>query len=594
MSQFNQYPVGPCQSAIAQHIYSVLSSLTEEGKSLSLDAVAIARLLEQPPDSTLGDYALPCFRFAKELRLAPPAVAAVLQEKLPTDGWIAAAATAGAFLNIRVNQEMLASATLSRALSDAPLSALQNNESNRSKRVMIEYSQPNTHKEFHVGHGRNVCLGNALVRLFRACGYQVLSTNYYGDEGTHIATVIWHMQQEKLTAPSADRGEWLGQVYVQSKQKLASASDEERARYIKEISEVHRQIENKSGETFALWQETRGWSLASFEDIYRWLGVEFDVIFYESEVSEEAQEIVEEYYKKGVFILDQGAIGVDLKQWKLGFCILRKSDGNTLYATKDLALARQKFDQYKIDRSINVVGAEQIHHFKQVFKVLDLMGFKQAQQCYHLSYGLVVLPEGKMSSRDGTSIPFKRLKSLVSDELSTILTRYKDEWSETEIASTSQKLALGAIKYGMIATDPTKELVFNANDWVSFEGNSGPYLMYSYARVRSILRKGAEQGCYSNMEHCTQLRHPAEHALVRYLYDFPDVVTAACETYRPSTLANHLFQMCQALNSFYGAVSVLKAESPEMISARLALLSAFAATLKSGLDLLGIDVAERM
>lgn len=595
MSQLSQYPLGPCQNELGLKIHKALCEMREEGSEISLSPAEIGRLLEQPPDSKLGDFALPCFRFAKELRLSPAVIATKLQETLTPGAWLASTTTAGAFLNIKINQETAAKTSLQLAISGNLLSALNSNERNRAKRVMIEYSQPNTHKEFHVGHGRNVCIGNALVRLFRACGYQVMSTNYYGDEGTHIATVIWHLQQENLLAPAnCDRGEWLGQMYVNSKQKLANATAEDRKTYLQQISEVHRQIESKSGPTFKLWEETRRWSLDSFENIYHWLNVDFDVIFYESEVSAESQEIVDEYYKKGLFVLDQGAIGVDLKDFKLGFCILRKSDGNTLYATKDLALARQKFERYKIDRSINVVGAEQIHHFKQVFKVLELMGFEQAQQCYHLSYGLVVLPEGKMSSRDGTSVPFKSLQTLVVNELDGLLTRYKNEWTDEEISETAQKLSSGAIKYGMIATDPSKELVFNANDWVSFEGNSGPYLMYTFARARSILRKGAEIGHLPSYDVCKSLTHTAEHALVRYIYDLPEVVAISCESYRPSTLANHLYQMCQAFNTFYGAVSVLKAETPELIGARLALLEGFSIALKQGLELLGIGVAERM
>jgi arginyl-tRNA synthetase len=283
-----------------------------------------------------------------------------------------------------------------------------------------------------------------------------------------------------------------------------------------------------------------------------------------------------------------------LKPFKLGFCILRKSDGNTLYATKDLALARRKFDEFKIDRSIYVVGDEQNHHFRQVFKVLELMGFPQATQCHHLSYGMVVLPEGKMSSRAGTSVSFRQLVDEVQGAINKILAKYAGEWSAAEIETAGHLLAGGAIKFGMVSTDPQKEIVFNLDDWVSFEGASGPYLMYAYTRVRSILRKAAEQGARPDLAGASGLTAEAETELLRYLYDFDQVVAAAAETYKPSLLATHLYYTCKAFNRFYVDVPVLKAETERLRGARLALIDAFGRTLAAGLGLLGITPPERM
>lgn len=592
MDATQRYELDNCRLELGKKIHAALAALLN-GNAANFSAESLGRLLEQPPDTTLGDYALPCFRFAKELRLPPAKVASDLAATLSKDGWVDRAVATNAFLNIFVNPRQLATAVLDGAVSGTMLRQLANTPANRNTRVMIEYSQPNTHKEFHVGHTRNVCLGNALVHLFRACGYQVASANYLGDDGTHIATVLWYLLQNKLEAPKEQRGAWLGSMYAQAKKAVEEQSKSRAAEVQAELSAVHRQIESKQGDTYKLWQDTRAWSLEAFDEIYAWLDVNFDFVFFESEMTEEAQAIVDEFLAKGLFVLDQGAIGMDLKPHKLGFCILRKSDGNTLYATKDLALARRKFKNHSIDRSINVVASEQNHHFKQVFKILELMGFEQAKQCYHLSYGLVMLPEGKMSSRDGTSVSFDSLRQLMISHLLKILEKYRGEWSDQEINEAAHRLCDGAIKYGMIATDPAKEIIFNLEDWLSFDGNSGPYLMYSYTRAQSVLRKAQEiNAAPQNLP--DELSEPSELALLRYLYDFPAVVAQAAETYRPSHLATHLYYMCKALNRFYADVSVLKAETEAKRGARLALLQAFAHTLKAGLALLGITPPERM
>jgi len=594
MSALTQYALDPARRDLGQRIHAALVRLLPDGASLSLAAADISRLLEQPPESKLGDYALPCFRFAKELRLSPQATAQALAAGLQTGGWLGHVEVANAFLNLFTVKSELARAVLPAVLSGKSFELPRENAAHAATRIMVEYSQPNTHKEFHVGHVRNVCLGNALVRLFRYNGYQVTATNYYGDEGTHIATCLWYIIRFGKEPPAVGRGEWLGRMYAESKRQLAEANETTRTAMAAEISAIHHQIEAKRGDAYELWCETRQWSLDDFAAIYDWLDVHFDVLFYESELTEEAQELVDEYLKRGVFVEDQGAVGVDLKPFKLGFSILRKRDGNTLYATKDLVLARRKFEKYAIDRSIYVVADEQNHHFKQVFKVLELMGFKQANRSHHLSYGMVVLPDGKMSSRSGTAVAFSSLRELMLTHLGEFLKKYESEWTPTEIAETAHRLCDGAIKYGMIATDPAKEIVFNLEDWLSFDGNSGPYLMYSYARTRSILRKAEAQGFLPDAAALGELTHPTEHELLRFLYDFNDVVGAATEGYKPSLLATHLYHMSKAFNRFYADLSILKAESETLRAARLALTAAFARTLFEGLALLGIRPPERM
>ncbi len=587
----------PCRADLASRLHGLMSAMVVTGAPLSLPISAIYRLLEKPPEAALGDYAFPCFRFAKELGCKPPDIAAKLAEKLAIAddaSWVREAKVVGAFLNIFIKQEKLAGACLSAIADGSYFRRFQEHAEHAKTRVMIEYSQPNTHKEFHVGHGRNICLGNSVVRLYRYLGYDVISANYPGDEGTHIAKVLWYLRRERLTPPVADRGAWLGRVYVAANRTLAEAQEEEKATYEREVSDILRAIESKQGEVYDLWRETRQWSLEDFYRIYEYMDVDFDQYFFESEVSADSQLIVDEFLNKGVFKEDQGAIGVDLKDYKLGFMIVRKSDGNTLYATKDLVLARRKFADYHIDRSIYVVADEQNFHFRQVFKTLELMGFEQAKQCYHLSYGMVTLPEGKMSSRSGNSVTFMDLVRAVEVELDKILSKYAETWTAEERLRTRHQLTVGAIKYGMLNTDPVKNIVFQFDEWLSFEGNSGPYLMYSYARTQSILRKATDEGMQMAAADAAVLQNAEEFELLRYLYDFNSVVEAAAENYRPSLLTHYLFETCKAFNRFYGNLSVLKADTEAERSARLALVNAFGSVLKRGLHLIGITPPERM
>ena len=600
MSALSTFSYDPAKVSLADSLFQALQKI-EPNVPAELNVVDFFKTLEQPPEKSLGDYALPCFRFAKAIKKNPNEVATELKRHLEeaNNPWVESVVLKGAFLNIFTNQKQVAKSIVPSLVSGEGFNLLKKNAERNKTNVMIEFSQPNTHKEFHVGHGRNVCLGDSICRLFIYNGYKVIAANYIGDEGTHIAKCLWgvdHYTGSDKLEDMENKAEWLGQRYVEANNKLKDAAADEtlKAQYHKEISTILKEIENKSGKYYETWKVTRQYCLDDFDRIYKWLDVKFDHFFYESEVSEDSQKIVDEYLKKGVFKEDQGAIGMDMSDKKLGFFMVRKTDGTTLYGTKDLALAAVKFNKYQIDRSIYVVASEQNHHFKQVFYALEKMGFPQASKCYHLSYGMVVRPDGKMSSRSGNSFTFLQLIDLVINEINVYLEKYKGEWDEARMRDTAHKLAVGAIKYGMLQADPVKEIVFDPKEWVSFEGNSGPYLMYSYARTQSILTKAAEQGIKASFDHLDLLTHETERDLMRHLYDFNQVTISACENYRPSTLANHLFFTCKAYNRFYTELSVLKAETEELKSARLSLLKAFADTLKTGLYLLGMTPPEKM
>ena len=571
------------------------SILTTEYKYEAWDSSEITGLIEQPPNPELGDYALPCFSFSKSLRRSPALIASELADKLqkyllPNAPFTLIQAR-GPYLNFTVSAAAVAGAVLSDIFHG---NYFKEHSSIKRERVMIEYSQPNTHKGFHVGHLRNVALGDSLCRIYLYNGYDVVGANYIGDIGSHIAKCLWYLRNHNTADPPENyRGEWLGELYANAVRKLEAAEGQEKISFQDELSQLLQKIDAKDAEIYEDWETTREWSMKDFHEIYEWLDVKFDHFFYESEVDEEGRQIVIEGEKNGIFKKSEGAIGIDLEAEGLGFFMLLKSDGNTLYSTKDLALARQKFDNFDVKRSIYVVGAEQTLHFKQVFATLKRMGYKQAEQCFHLPYALVMLPEGKMSSREGNVILFSQLrKEIVESIQSTHLEEHRKDWSRKELDETSQKIAVAAIKYGMLNQDSNKNIVFSMDDWLVSEGDTGTYLVYAYVRIRSIGRKISRK--VSADVDFSLLSHPNEKKLLRQMLDFNKTVFNAGEQFRPSLLARMLYEFSKDFSRAYNTCSVMHAETEQLQAARLLLFHCVAETLQQGLNLLGITPPERM
>ena len=597
----------PFATAISELLAEGLKAAGVEDAATTSTA-SIAARVEQPPDTSLGDYAFPCFTLAKALRKAPPAIAvelaAALTPRLADAPLLTGVEAAGPYLNFRVDMTEMARRTLPAILSGA---YFQVKVGQARAKVMVEYSQPNTHKAFHVGHMRNVALGDALVRIMEYNGHPVIAANYIGDVGTHIARCLWfHLQhRDELGAasepPPGDhpeaRGEWLGELYTAATRRIEEAPEELKAQSMREVSSVLQALESGQGEVHALWRETRQWSLEAFDEIYRWLGARFDHVFYESEMEAGGREAVEAGLAQGVFAHSQGAVGVDLEEHGLGFFLVLKADGTTLYSTKDLALARIKFERFGIEESIYVVGAEQTLHFKQVFKALELLGYPQAAQCHHLPYGLVMLPGGKMSSRAGNTILFSTLREEMDAFIhGNYLEEHRGDWSDAEIAETARRIAVAAIRYGMVKQDPSRSIVFNMEDWLVSEGDTGTYLCYASTRIRSILRQVAEaKGLEPDpTADPALLIHENERTLIRSLHDFNRIVARASEILRPNMVANALFKLCKDFSRAYATCSVLHAESGELAHARLMLFAATGKLLHEGLGLIGIVPPDRM
>lgn len=591
----------PIRLHVATRIHQAATLLLGDAGAISI--LDIYKQLVEPPNPAVGDFAFGCFLLAKVLKQPPPAVAKKLEESLGQDPYISVAKATGPYLNLTLT---------GNALGETVLAPILKQESFRRKftsdnpRTMIEYSQPNTHKELHVGHMRNMCLGHSLVLMLRYAGHDVVASTFPGDQGTHVAKCLWYMKyHNQEAAPLTHKGEWLGRMYSKAHLKLEDDNGTpQEAINREELTQILKQLEAKKGEFYDLWVETRQWSIDLMKSVYAWAGIHFDIWYYESEVDAASMALAQKLLSDGKLVRSEGAVGMDLEAENLGFCMLLKTDGTGLYATKDVELARRKFEDYKIEKNIYVVDVRQALHFKQVFKVLEKIGFEQAQKCFHLQYNFVELPDGAMSSRKGNIVPLTdlvhQMEQMVKDQY---LSRYNGEWPESEVNEVATRVAMGAINYGMLKMDTNKKIVFDMAEWLKLDGESGPFIQYSYARIRSLVAKVSgvanvpgEENVAVNLEKVQWdlLKEPAERVLATSLMHFNSTVISAAETYKPSSLCTYLYELAKKFNSFYHDCPISKAPSPEIRDMRLALSQATGLVLKQGLALLAIPVPERM
>ena len=580
----------PLRLLLTEALFKVISNL-----GVNLQKTEIYNQLVEPPNADLGHLAFGCFILAKNLKKAPAVAALELKALIGDIDQVTTIEAAGPYLNFKFSSQILAEKVVTPAITT---DLFKRRLTENNPKGMIEYSQPNTHKEIHVGHMRNLCLGDSLIKLLRYSGHEIISTTFPGDVGTHVAKCLWyiknHIGLDVLNSKRSDsnRGEWLGQMYSAANIKL---EDEEKSEKFetnkKQLTEILKQLENQDGEFFDLWKETRQWSIDLMHKVYKWAGVEFDVWYWESDVDADSVKMIKKYFDEGKLVQSQGAIGLDFESDNLGFCMLLKTDGTGLYATKDIELARRKFQDHHIEKSIYVVDVRQALHFKQVFKALEVLGFPQAKNCFHLQYNFVELPDGAMSSRKGNVVPLMHLVNQMKMHVCTeYLSRYND-WTASEIETVSDCVAQGAIKYGMLRQDTNKKIVFDMKEWLKLDGESGPFIQYSYARIQSIIKKFSVD--IKNFDGAL-LADPSEIKLMQHLMNFNSVVLVAADNYRPSALCTYLYEAAKKFNVFYHECSIGKAETEELKKSRLALSMATAQILKQGLALLGIPVPEKM
>lgn len=546
------------------------------------------------PNIEVGHIAFPCFPYAKVLRKGPPIIAKELAEKLPASDLVEAAQPAGPYLNFTIALNQLGALVCEPILSG---DYFQRKLTEGAPKTMIEYSQPNTHKEVHVGHMRNLALGDALIRLHRYSDYDIVSSTFPGDVGTHVAKALWYMKFHNTDpVPEKNKGAWLGTMYSQGSILLDEelGTDEEHENRA-QLTKILKELEAGEGEYYDLWVETRQWSIDLMKEVYDWADVEFDVWYWESDVDSPSVKLARELYEKGLLIESEGAIGMNLEEDGLGFAMMLKGDGTGLYATKDVELARRKFEDFGIEKSVYVVDKRQEHHFKQVFKVLEKIGFEQAKDCYHLKYDFVELPDGPMSSRKGNIVPIMRL---IDNMERAIYENYlakqveQGELTEEEAPQIAAAVAKGAIKYGMVRLDTSKKIVFVMDEWISLQGDSGPYQQYTYARINSLCRKQGfdPQGPID----WSILPDPREVELMVRAAQFNDVVLQAAQRYKTSMLTGYLYDFAKLYNNLNNAVIIRDIEDPVLKNTRLALHMVVAQIIRQGLALLGIPVPERM
>ncbi|MGE9744328.1 arginine--tRNA ligase [Bdellovibrio bacteriovorus] len=548
----------------------------------------IYKALVNPPKSDLGDLAFGCFILAKALKAAPPQVATAVAAQMKG----ATAVAAGPYINIRFDEQTHGEQVLATILDG---SYFKKPLMEKSPKTMIEYSQPNTHKELHVGHMRNLCLGDAIVRMLRYSGREIVSSTFPGDMGTHVAKCLWYMKKHNQEpVPETEKGEWLGRMYSKANLLLEDQNGTPQEDINRqELTAILHQLEGKTGPYYDLWLETREWSIELMKKVYAWADVTFDEWYFESEMDSPSAAWVKQLYAEGKLEMSQGAIGKDLESEKLGFCMLLKSDGTGLYATKDLLLAKHKFEDVKIEKSVYVVDMRQALHFKQVFRVLEILGFEQAKNCFHLQYNYVELPDGAMSSRKGNIVPLRELVHRMEDHVkTTYLSRYKGEWSEEDVEKIAGQVAKGAIFYGMLRMDTNKKIVFDMNEWLKLDGESGPFVQYSYARISSLGRKFPRTA--GAKIDWSRLNHASERQLMQSLGGFNTAVAAAAENFKPSAICTYLYDLAKSFNVFYHECPIGTEADVATREARLALSEAVGLTLKNGLAVLGMPAPEKM
>lgn len=557
-----------------------------------------------------GNLTVVVFSWVKAARKAPDAVAAEIGDWLvDNEPAVDRYNAVKGFLNIVIEPTYWCSVLEHIAADDTyGFTAATDN----CPLVMVEYSSPNTNKPLHLGHVRNNLLGYSLSQILKACGNRVVKTNIVNDRGIHIckSMLAWQKWGEGATPESTGKkGDHLiGDFYVLfdkhyreevsqlMEQGLSEDDAKAQSALMAEAREMLRKWEQKDPEVRALWKRMNQWVYAGFDVTYRRLGVDFDKIYYESETYLEGKEKVMEGLEKGImYRKEDGSVWADLTDAGLDNKLLLRSDGTSVYMTQDIGTAKLRFRDYPIDKMIYVVGNEQNYHFQVLSLLLDRLGFRWGKDLVHFSYGMVELPEGKMKSREGTVVDADDLMEEMVANARQVATELgkTDGMSAAEIDNIAETVGMGALKYFLLKVDPRKNMMFNPKESIDFNGNTGPFIQYTYARIRSVLRKAQEQG-FAPSAYAAVVPNEKEIALIQTLADFPATVQEAGRTYSPALIANYTYELVKQYNQFYHDYSILREEDASVRSLRLALCATVARTVRLAMGLLGIRVPERM
>lgn len=559
-----------------------------------------------------GDITLVVFPFVKMAKKSPEQTGEEIGQKLQAEVDIVESFNViKGFLNIKIDTKYwLEALNEIHGIENFGCKKVDEN----SDLMMIEYSSPNTNKPLHLGHIRNNLLGFSISEIQKANGWKIVKTNIVNDRGIHIckSMLAWQLFGNGETPETSGmKGDHLvGKYYVEFdkhykaeiNELMAKGMTEEEAKkeapLIKQAQEMLLKWEQGYSEVRALWETMNGWVYAGFDETYKKLGVDFDKIYYESDTYTEGKSKVEEGLAKDVFYQrEDGSVWADLTNDGLDEKLLLRSDGTSVYMTQDIGTAKIRYEEYPIKKMVYVVGNEQNYHFQVLSILLDKLGFEWGKDLVHFSYGMVELPEGKMKSREGTVVDADDLiEEMVSTARETSQELGKlDGVSEEEAENIARMVGLGALKYFILKVDPRKNMTFNPKESIDFNGNTGPFIQYTHARIKSVLRKAEEQGIdHSALTNTNINISEKEQYLIQLIAEFPNVVKQAGEEFSPAQIANFIYDLVKEYNQFYHDFSILREENADLKNLRLVISETIAFIIKTGMGLLGIDVPERM
>ena len=553
-----------------------------------LEVSEIRDMVEVPADSKMGDYAFPCFKLAKLLRKAPPLIAKSIAEQIESDGIFEKVESVNAYVNMFISRDAFIDDVVKEVITKGD--AFGSSDMGAGRKVIVEYSSPNIAKPFHIGHIRSTVIGNSIYKIYDFLGYDAFRINHLGDYGTQFGKMIcayrhWGNKEDVINEPIKTLLSYYTKFHVEV-ETHPELDDEAR--------EIFAKLEKGEPEEVELWQWFRDESLKEFTRVYKMLGIEFDSYNGESFYSDKMPRFVEELKEKGLLEESQGAQIVNLEEYGMSPALITKSDGSTLYITRDIAAAVYRKETYDFYKNLYIVASQQNLHFQQWIKILELMGYEWAKDCVHIPFGLVSLEEGTMSTRHGRVVFLEDVLNRAVDETRKII---KEKGVATDnIDETAKQVGIGDVIFQELSNNRIKDYVFSWDKVLDFNGETGPYVQYTYARAASLMRR-ADAGALAKADAAdidvTYIRSDAAYELVKLLEAFPAVVVEAAEKYEPSVVTRHIVDIAQSFNRFYHDEHII-VENIEEQAAKLALAKAAKNTIKNGLGLLGIQCPERM
>lgn len=566
---------------IAEIIAKNLEGLTED---------EIKSMIEIPQDQSMGDYAFPCFRLAKTMRKAPNLIAAELAEKLQGEQLFSEVSPVNAYVNMFVSREEMVKSTVSEVLEEKE--NFGRSDIGGNKKVIVEFSSPNIAKPFHIGHIRSTVIGNSLSKIYDALGYDVFKINHLGDYGTQFGKMIcayrrWGNREDVINSPIKTLLGYYTKFHVEVEEH-PELEDEARAIFTK--------LEQGSKEEVELWQWFREESLKEFQRVYDMLGIEFDSYNGESFYSDKMPRFEKELLDKGLLQESKGAQVVDLEEYKLGTALIKKSDGSSLYITRDIAAAVYRKENYDFYKNIYVVATQQNLHFQQLFKIIELMGYDWANQCVHVPFGMVRLEEGTMSTRHGRVVFLEDVLNGAIEKTREIIEEKNPNIENLE--EITSQVGIGAVVFNELSNNRIKDYTFKWDQILNFDGETGPYVQYTHARCASLLRKAGEDIVAKaqdpkNVDFALLAKSDSAYELTKLIYAFPGVVEQAGEKYEPSIITRHIINIAQCFNKFYHDEHIIVDDEVEKTS-KIALVIATKRVIATGIGLLGMKAPERM